>query len=698
MGSTTRKLLEPVRHERIANRSPPLGGHDFRLDIPRGRGYQKQAMAPLFAPMTCAVGIIIVGVVLGLADAELRAAGPVTEPSVPEGLSYGTQVQPLLARYCYECHGDGRRKGGLALDKYASEAERLADRNTWQTVAHYVRNHEMPPGNKPQPTNPERDLILSWIEADVFECDCEHPDPGRVTIRRLNRVEYNNTLRDLLGIDFKPAEDFPADDVGYGFDNIGDVLSLPPLLLEKYLRAAEQAVAKAIEGELNLTDFGNRVVPRWFSSSPAAGEEEVALIRTLQEFGRRAYRRPLDSSEKDRLERLGRETLAEGESYTNALKLGMTAVLASPSFLFRGEFQADPDNPQRVVRVDPHALASRLSYFLWSAPPDDALLTEADQGTLAGNVGSVVRRMLKDPKAGALTENFAGQWLQLRKLADMNPDPGVFGDFDEALREAMRRETELLFETLLREDRSILELLDAEFTFVNERLARHYGLAGVQGEAFRRVSLQPYPQRRGILTHASILTLTANPTRTSPVKRGKWVLENILGAPPPPPPPNVPDLEESAEARELASLRQRMEQHRLDPLCASCHARMDPIGFAFEHYDGIGAWREKDGPFPIDASGQLATGERFQDAAGFRQILLRHRREAVLRCFAEKLLTYALGRGLEYYDKCAVDQIVGDAREAGYRFTSWIEAVARSVPFQMRRGDGSRMASIRSQH
>jgi len=428
-------------------------------------------------------------------------------------------------------------------------------------------------------------------------------------------------------------------------------------------------------------------------------------------FAKRAFRRPVSQKEVERLLGVFQDASAAGESFENSAKLALEAVLVSPHFLFRGELQVEPDNPGKPYPVDDYGLASRLSYFLWSSMPDEELFRAAEKGTLRKNLDAHVKRMLKDPKAHALVENFAGQWLQLRNLKLAAPDPKQFPNFDEGLRASMLKETELFFEYILKEDRSMLEFIDADYTFADERLAALYGLEGVKGDSFERLSLSSPPTngkknpvsgsspskakpasakssaRGGLLTQASILTITSNPTRTSPVKRGKWILENILGAPPPPPPPNVPKLDEGKHAELTGTLRQRMEQHRDDPACASCHARMDPIGFSFENYDGIGAWREKDGDFAIDPSGALVSGEAFSGPAGLKAILLNEKRDEFLRCLTEKVLTYALGRGLEYYDKCAVDAITAKLKRDRYKFSSLILEVTRSTPFQMRRGE-----------
>ncbi|HSH17713.1 MAG TPA: DUF1592 domain-containing protein, partial [Verrucomicrobiae bacterium] len=345
--------------------------------------------------------------------------------------------------------------------------------------------------------------------------------------------------------------------------------------------------------------------------TPGPHNQPEVARELIGRFAQRAFRRPLRSGELDRLTRFHAMVTEDGGRFEEGVKLALQAVLVSPHFLFRGELQPEPNNPQAVFPIDEFSLASRLSYFLWSTMPDDELFALADKGALRENLEAQVRRMITDPKSGALVRNFAGQWLQLRNLDLVAPARETFPEFDDALRAAMRRETELFFEHVMRENRSVLDFLDADYTFVNERLAGHYGLKDVQGDDFRKISLQGTP-RGGIITHASILTITSHQTRTSPVKRGLYVMDNILGVPPPPAPPNVPPLQEQNTAELTGTLRQRMEQHRVDPVCASCHARMDPIGFGLENFDAVGRWRTKEGQFDIDASGQLVTGEAFQ--------------------------------------------------------------------------------------
>ena len=600
---------------------------------------------------------------------------------------FAKQVRPLLGEYCYGCHGE-KKKGGLDFRIYTDESTTLRDRQIFEKVLAKLQAHEMPPENKPQPSAAECQLITNWVSSCFFNCDCDHPDPGRVTIRRLNRTEYNNTIRELAGVNFDPAEDFPADDSGYGFDNIGDVLSLSPSLMEKYLSAAEKILSLA------LADSTKVAYRRIIICEPGQQSAVACARRIVSTFATRAFRRPITEQELERLMTLYNRMTARGENFEAGVRFMLEAVLVSPQFLFRGDVQPDPNNAQASYAVDEYALASRLSYFLWSSMPDEELFTQAKHRGLRRNLEAQVARMLKDPKSHALVENFAGQWLQLRNLKIVFPDQKRFPQFNEGLRAAMEKETELFFESICRENRSILDFISADYTFVNEKLAHLYGISGVEGAEFRRVALTG-KQRGGLLTQASVLTITSNPTRTSPVKRGKWVLENILGTPPPPPPPNVPELKEGKEAL-TGPLRQRMEQHRADPNCATCHARMDPIGFGFENFDAIGAWREREGDFDIEASGKLQTGESFTGPVELKELILNQKRDEFVRCLTEKMLTYALGRGLEYYDKCAVEKITSSLRKENYRFSTLILEIVKSTPFQMRRGEAPPARTVAS--
>lgn len=739
-------------------------------------------------------------------------------PTVPADARFQKEVLPYLTKHCYSCHGDGKKRAGLALDRYQDDLAVQKDRKTWDNILNMIRTGEMPPKEKPRPDVQETEAVLKSIDAVLASLDCSGPrNVGRVTLRRLNRVEYNNTIRDLLGVDFKPAADFPSDDVGYGFDNIGDVLSLSPLLLERYLAAAESVLERAIvhvetpkptvvqlpgmrvsrdAGEMRrgeamlINDRGDAYAESFLeegdytirvtvtadqvgdaavrasvrvgfierkefevkndSDKPQtlelkvrlrAGTARVAVslrnpftdpddaakqrrlyVRSIavdgphnppppptpethrrimthspnippreaaaeivSRFATRAFRRPVKPEEVERILKVYDAAEKAGERFENRIRLALCRVLVSPHFLFRVELDPADAKPGTAYPVDEFALASRLSYFLWSTMPDDELFSLAGKGELRQNLEVQVRRMLKDPRSSAFVQNFAGQWLTLRTLATVTPDRKTFPNFDAELRGAMQRETELFFEAILRDDRSVLDLLDADFSFVNERLAKHYGIEGVVGKEFQRVKMPP--ERGGILTQASILTLTSNPTRTSPVKRGKWILEQILNTPPPPPPPDVPELQD--EKQLTGTLRQVMEQHRASPVCASCHNRLDPIGFAFENFDAIGAFRTKDGGFDIDPSGVLPDGKKFQGPAELKAIL-KGKKELFVGCLIEKMLTYALGRGLEYYDKCAVDAIHTAMTKNEYRFSTLVVEIVKSEPFQMRTATGGK--------
>lgn len=763
------------------------------------------------------------------------SASPVAMAQVPAraGLSnasiearFNADVQPFLAKHCFNCHGDGKARGDFSLDPYKTLRSVQAAKEKWEHIADVLKQKLMPPEEKPQPTQAEFDKVIQWIVDATTFCDCSGPpDPGRVAIHRLNRNEYNNTVRDLLGVEFKPAADFPADDTGYGFDNIADVLTMSPLLAEKYLAAAENIMDSVIPAEnpyrprsykygetsfkatgdsnagslygrgdtsithnfivtgayeLRLTGWHRKIdgenpkvqvkvggqdvgvveIPgsrdktvtttlkvnvrggdqkitftllnpktidmpernrkairsavienvevhgpigvaapppnsgyrRIFIAKPGQGglSEEAAAKMVLQKFVSRAYRRPALNDEVESLMKLFKLARADKESFEHSIRLCCTAVLVSPHFLFRVEVDppaalaADPNNPKPYVLSD-YEFATRISYFLWSSTPDDELLAAAGSGKLRDPVQleAQVKRLLADPRASAMVENFAGQWLELRNLEEHTPDPAFYPTFSPELRAAMKRETEMLFETVMKEDRSIIELLTAEYSYVNEVLAKHYGIANVTGEQFRRVNLTG-TKRAGFLTHASVLTVTAMPTRTSPVKRGKFILENVLGTPPPPPPPDVPTLSEQPKDVSAATLKVRLEEHRKDPNCAVCHIRMDGIGFSLENFDGIGRWRDRDGKFAIDSSAKMPEGTVLNGPDGLRRMLLQ-RQNDFTNTLVKKMLTYALGRGLEFQDQCLTKAIDQELRGKGYKFSALVMAIVKSPAFQQRR-------------
>ena len=589
---------------------------------------------------------------------------------------FEVSVAPFLAKHCAACHSGDEAEAGVAFDRYTVSANVQKEYDLWDKAARLIRDRQMPPPEQTQPTAGELIAVDAAIQAELATFDCTtEQQAGRVTLRRLNKAEYNNTIRDLIGLDLKLADDFPSDDVGNGFDNIGDVLSLSPVLLEKYLMAA-QSVADQVFADPQARA---RVLVHVAQTN---GDRIDVARRNVRDFAARAYRRPLTEGEQARLFDIMKFAYEQDSSMDEIFRTVVAAVLSNPHFLFRVERDADNDDEDRIRELDGYEVASRLSYFLWSSMPDEILFEVARRGKLTQPevIAAQTRRMLADPKSIALANNFAGQWLQLRDVSRLMPDPERFPDFDGELRSAMRRETELFFESMVRENRSVLEFLNADFTFVNERLARHYGIPGVSGPEFQLVALKA--DRRGILTHAGILMLTSNPTRTSPVKRGKWILDNILAEPPPPPPVNVPELEEGAET--LGSLREQMEQHRSNPACSVCHLKMDAIGFGLENFDAIGAWRDSDGRFDINASGELPGGHKFGGVLELMEILVQEKKTEFCRCLASKMLTYALGRGLGSYDRCTINDVVRDLAENEYRFETLITAIVTSVPFTMR--------------
>jgi len=730
-------------------------------------------------------------------------------------------VQPFVAKNCVGCHNDKLQSGGLNL-KAANDVEKSRDQ--WENVVQKLKSGEMPPKGMPRPPADQVTAVTTWLDDEFAREDAAmKPDPGRVTARRLNRYEYNSTVRDLLAVDFRPADSFPMDDFGYGFDNIGDVLTLSPTLMEKYLTAARKVAQLAVEGEpapkIALKDrrlnsgkrpgeyvwtrkflwegdyilrveavtkypgelffrfddgpvqsaraisgfvvsgrvhdyrmhvkYGMHTLRAWFKVNEAEAiaenakeeaenerqrkkkgepEPDPATVKPfvvpagsvdyfevlgpynplppprpegykrifvcaqhnssctnadLEHLATLAWRRPVTAAEVRKLASYVKMAQNNGDSFDKAMEVGVEAILVSPYFLFRVEHDPAAGGDHRISDYE---LASRLSYFLWSTMPDAELFRLAKQGTLhdPAVLAQQVARMLKDRKSDALVENFGGQWLQTRNLDSIKPDPDKFKAFTPDLKEDMKTETHMFFSYIIHEDRSILEFLTAKYTFLNEPLAKLYGIPGVTGNEFRKVDLTGTP-RVGVLTQGSVLTVSSYPTRTSPVIRGKWILENVLNTPPPPPPANVPSLKES-EAGSAMSVRQSLERHRADPVCAGCHARMDPLGFGLENFDAIGRYRTMDGKFPIDSSGKLPNGKSFQNAEELIQIL-QDDKDAFTRCVVEKMLTFAIGRGLERYDRPVVNRIAKDLAANQYKFSTLVMDIVNSAPFEMRRGE-----------
>lgn len=622
-------------------------------------------------------------------------------------------VRQLWATHCGSCHLDGAAEGRLDLDGMlgrltsGSSAAGGPDEQAWVAVLRNLRAETMPPADEPRPSTDDRRRLIAFVDREVFRLDPARPDPGHVVLRRLNRSEYAHTIEDLTGLDMPVADELPDDDSGYGFDTIGDVLSMSPLLVEKYLalagRVAEAVVEQAVPSRAPAADAGAypAAVGRVFPLGPAPADDTLRpahLRDTVARLAERTFRGHVDPATIDRLTDIARQSGdAAGGSFERGVAAALTAMLSSPRFLFRIEPPADEQaadgQPRSAVPLDDVALASRLSYFLWSSMPDDELLAVARDGHLHDVLHEQVERMLADPKSDRFVADFVGQWLQTRDVETLPFDlQRVVGGrhrfvgervFSHRVRRAMRRETELLFAELLRTNRPATDLLVARETFLNGPLARFYGIEGVEGPEMRLVSLADDSHRGGLLMHGSLLVVTSNPTRTSPVKRGQFILDNLLGTPTPPPPPDVPPLEAAVTADgRPPSMRELMELHRQDALCASCHARMDPLGLALERYNAIGQWRDDD---RVDTSGRLITGESFADARELAEVIAGARRHDFHRCLAEKLLVYALGRGLEYFDGPTVDTIVRATERDGGGLGTLVHAVCDSVPFRMRR-------------
>jgi mono/diheme cytochrome c family protein len=761
------------------------------------------------------------------------------------GAARSSSDAALVKTYCAGCHNDRTKSGELSLE-HADLANIPQHPELWEKVIRKVRAGMMPPAGMPRPDAPTLDAFVSGLESTLDRAAAANPRPGRTALHRLNRAEYANAIRDLLSLEIDATALLPPDDESSGFDNIADVLSVSPSLMERYLSASWN-ISRTALGNVNITpstatyrvrpdlsqdghieglppgtrggmaiehtfpvdaeyviklrlwrntfdlmrgmedphdieiamdgerltvvtaggrdDFGRmaenpgtfgadldrRLTVRlpvtagthtiWATTvlksqaprddlikpfmrttidgldimgdpsvdritiegpyaasgpgdtasrrkilkcRPTTPTQETSCARDiLTTLARQAYRKPVDASTANVLMDFYARGRKSGGNFERGIESALQFILASPEFLFRVE--PDPVKASSpVYQLGDIELASRLSFFLWSSLPDEPLIALAAQGKLKqpGVLAQQVKRMLADPRSKTLIDNFAEQWLHLRNLKNSNPDLGAFPDFDDNLRQAMKEETELFFDSIMREDRSVMDLLNADYTFVNERLARHYGMPNIYGSRFRRVQV-PNDARRGLLGQASILTVTSYPNRTSPVERGKWILTNLLGVPPQPPPPNIPPLPDNGADGKVLSLRERMERHRSNPVCAGCHRVMDPIGFSMENFDGIGRWRAKEDGLVIDASGTLFTGARLDGVNALRQEMTR-RPEVFVGVLTERMLTYGVGRGLEYYDMPAVRKIVHDAQSTNYRFSSIVLGVVQSVPFQMK--------------
>jgi mono/diheme cytochrome c family protein len=573
-------------------------------------------------------------------------------------------VRPVLESHCVRCHGPQKKKGGIDFTRLKDGKAALAERRMWKKALLQVEEHEMPPEGE-KPLGPEQAAaLLAWLRGAASYVDCAKVtdlDPGPPLIRRLNRTEYNATVRDLTGVNLDVAAEvgMPEEATGTAFDTSANALVLPPALMEKHFAAAELILDRM---------------------KPPAGASPREIVKA---FARRAYRRPVADDEVDRLMALHQRAAARGDAPDKALRLPLKAILVSPHFLFRVERDRAG---QGAYALSGPELATRLSYFLWSTMPDEALLSDAEQGKLADPavLEAHVKRMLAHPKAKALTANFAAQWLQLRKLEFARPSTEFFPAFNNKLKQAMRDEATTFLDKLREDDRSVLDLLDCDYAWLNGDLAKHYGIPGVEGKDFRRVELKPEWHRGGLVGMGAILALTSHTSRTSPTLRGKWILESIYGTPPPPPPPDAGTIKEQKKGAEPKTFRELMAMHAVQPACASCHRRIDPLGFALENYDAVGAWRENQGGKPLDTAGVLPSGEKFDGLAGLKSVLLRTA-PAFERNLIEQMMAYALGRDVQDADECSLREIQAAAAKDGHRYSSLVIGIVKSFPFGHRK-------------
>ncbi|MBK9138887.1 MAG: DUF1592 domain-containing protein [Verrucomicrobia bacterium] len=628
----------------------------------------------------------LASVALGIAAVTGAAASPAE--------TFTKDIQPILKTYCYSCHGPEKQRADLNFANFERFDQVLEQRELWAEVLGRVQADEMPPKGARELDYNRRQTLMDWLRRlpkDELDCNQLATDRtqnfyrGYVMSRRLNRHEYENTVRDLTGLDLKVGRHLPADGAGgEGFDNTGDTLFTSSLAIERYLDAADEIVTALLPEEpSSLTPAARAARERLLVAVP--GEPlpaREAARAVLGDFAARAFRRPVTPEEVERLLVLFDRGWSRGDGFEGSLRLALKAVLISPHFLFLAEPEPETTGVQPLA---PFPLASRLAYFLWASMPDDELFRLAGTGELAKPevYQSQVRRLLRDPKAAALGERFALQWLELERLGgEVRPDASRFPEFDDELATAMRAEVVAYFNHLIREDRPLLELLDSDYTFANERLARLYGIGAVGGPELRRVPVNDRA-RGGVIGMAAVHVVTSYPLRTSPVLRGKWLLESLLGERVPPPPPDVPALKVDDHTVTAVSLREQLQLHRQDPTCAACHDRMDPLGFGLENFDVLGRYRAAEGGQPVDASGVLPSGERFNGPAELKTVLLQ-RRDQIMRHLVRKLTGYAFGRELNKFDECVLRDALAALRHNDYRPGPLIETIAMSFPFRHR--------------
>ncbi|MEM1067362.1 MAG: DUF1592 domain-containing protein [Planctomycetota bacterium] len=592
----------------------------------------------------------------------------------------------FLSSYCVDCHQGEDAESGFRLDRVGSEFDLRGEVKEWKIVLGRVRDHTMPPQDSDEPTPSEREAFVEFLRNRMIAAIAETgPQPGPARLRRLNRTEYANTVRDLLGIHVSVGHALPADGAGgEGFDNASETLFISPIYAEKYMEAADSALRHALRDP----DSRNQIL-HVRPTDDRLPHDAARFV--LERFLPRAFRRPVSKQEVDDYVWLFQKAFDEDPSYENAVRFALQAAMVSPKFLMLFEEANETNEP---VLITQHEMASRLSYFLWNSMPDDELMRLANDGKLHDPevLQEQVARMLfsridrrglrRSAKVRDFAENFVEQWLGTRALGrEFKPDPSVVPRYSSELEGGLKYEPVFFFEEIFAENRSLLNFIDSDFTYANRAVARHYRIRGEFREQPKRVDLKPEHHRGGLLTMGAVLAISSHPYRTSPVLRGKWILETMLGTPPPPPPPDVPTLEESGEEDESASLRDKLKIHRSAAACATCHRMIDPLGFGLDNYDIVGQWRTKHQGTEIDASGELPDGTRFEGPEQLKEQLMK-RKDQFIRHFTAKTLGYALSRGLTEQDDYVVEQVATVLAENDYKSQTLISEIVKSVPFR----------------
>ena len=619
----------------------------------------------------------------------LTSIGNCGESATPD---FAKDLRPLIEARCFKCHSEKKQKGGVDFSVFNDTNSALKKHKIWRAALDQIQTKDMPPEDEPPMNDAERAKLGGAIRSMLAQLDSTDPatrDPGPPLLRRMTRLEFNLTIRDLTGLDFDAADSvgMPDDTPVTGFATFAAAQTLSPALMEKYFAAADKIVERFNTASLPTAKKGDKdrvALDALFAGLPGSLNERDAAQKFIAAFARRAFRRPAKAEELARLIKLYDAAAAKKDPFIQSSLTMLKPVLVSSAFLFRMEKESDAKRPYRITDLE---LATRLSYFLWSNTPDETLLALAEQNKLSDEktLEEQIKRMLVSPKAHALTEYFAAYWLQFRKIKEARPSTEFFPAFNGKMRDAMYGEAATFFDKLREDDRNVLELLDADYTYVNEALAKLYGIDGVKGEKMQRVSLKPEMHRGGLLGMGSVLTLTSHTNRTSPTQRGKWVLEVLFDNPPAPPPANAGTFkDEGKNKKDPKNFREKLAMHATDATCAACHKKIDPLGFGLENFDAIGNWRESSKD--VDASGQLPGGEKFNGVAELKKIVLK-RQDDFERGMIGNMLAYAIGRELEWTDEREISAIKTSMEKTGHRFSSLVLGIAKSFPMQYRRAE-----------